>query len=249
MKDYNPSLYMQYTWYANLIDTLYKCNLGYAESQLFNRLSAIDISHLKKPQALVAKASGIFLISISNINRDSELIGFFGDYNIKEPLNCITATMVQQIKGNHWPSCLDNNISFKHPQKHFIQSSSDRCLQFTCNLYTPLVMPIGDSPGIDTLHRRIIADNGTFAKNYGDINWAAGNEYIVFLNIDPEYYDGVSDNFIINPQSNMDPQGGVYPVINGMVQDSTNFFGVGTSVPLSHFINGLNTIISEITQQ
>lgn len=80
-----------------------------------------------------------------------------------------------------------------------------------------------------------------------DIPWIKANqEYIVFLEpVLIDYYDNYN-KYQLFPMDFNSLTKGIYPIINGYVQDPSNDFGLGTSVPYLDFIQNLNNIINEI---
>ncbi len=80
-----------------------------------------------------------------------------------------------------------------------------------------------------------------------NIPWIKSNqEYIVFLKpVLIDYHDNYNKYQLFPVDCNSLTKG-IYPIINGYVQDPSNDFGLGTSVPYLDFIQNLNNIINEI---
>ncbi len=71
-------------------------------------------------------------------------------------------------------------------------------------------------------------------------------EYILFLYPRMICNDSSYYYFTIFPSSPSSLSHGMYPIINGNVQDEGNDFGLGTSVPLAKFKKHLQSLIDEI---
>lgn len=80
-----------------------------------------------------------------------------------------------------------------------------------------------------------------------DVPWMKANqEYIVFLKPVLIEYNESYNSYQLFPVDFNSLTKGIYPIIDGYVQDPSNDFGLGTSVPYLEFIQNLNNIVSEI---
>jgi len=80
-----------------------------------------------------------------------------------------------------------------------------------------------------------------------DVPWIKSNqEYIVFLKPVLIDYNKNYNKYQLFPVDFNSLTKGIYPIIKGYVQDPSNDFGLGTSVPYLEFIQNLNNMINQI---
>ncbi|HZV12468.1 MAG TPA: hypothetical protein VFA55_04585 [Candidatus Kapabacteria bacterium] len=219
MDDYNPTIFYQYCRYGNRVNRAYKS----APDVFFYAIGRAhlltgDSGHMEMRLDASSHVYHIRIISIQNN----------GDRSSDWYSKCITATVVDTFKGKTWLPGDDT-------------SSVAPCISFT-------ILPKKQCPEKYVLPKdqQLIDPNGHIIKTYGDFSWQVGSEYEIFLNQDI-YSDSTNDYFTYMPLT-LEPQGGVYPIINDKVQDYTNYFGMGTSVAVADFEKKIRQTIASITQ-
>jgi hypothetical protein len=75
-----------------------------------------------------------------------------------------------------------------------------------------------------------------------------GHEYIVFLNFTGIGADSTTNYFTLNPGPSALGNGGVYPIVDGIVQDPGDDYGIGASIglPVSVWKSRIRARISAI---
>ena len=249
--DYSPILFTQYCWYGDLINTTYKSQPGWLYGAAKKRIQQLLLNNstLCNPSYITFGANTIYHIIITSINTGIDsLSGFWGK---PSQLECISATVLNVFKGQQWLSCnnpTNNTIKNKSLRYNIMADSTGSCINFSFDPLMCCQMPIsGDFPLTNGMTHRVLDNKGNPLRNYGDFTWQVDSEYIVFLNNEVDY-DGTYDYFRLQPMRGYEPQGGIYPICNGMVLDSANYFGLGTSVPLNKFENMLTQTISSFEQ-
>jgi hypothetical protein len=82
---------------------------------------------------------------------------------------------------------------------------------------------------------------------YNDNSLQLNREYIVFLENLYLDYNGTNSFYTYRPFSSYNREGGIFPInSDGYVQIPSNYFGYGTSVPLTAFKNYLQVDIESI---
>jgi hypothetical protein len=74
-----------------------------------------------------------------------------------------------------------------------------------------------------------------------------GMEYIAFLSLDIVGKDSLSMYYTLYPAKWHTSQGGLYPIISGVVSDPENNFGFGTNRSVSDYISSLRKRIYKLT--
>jgi hypothetical protein len=147
----------------------------------------------------------------------------------------VNSTILDEIKGKKVPLCVGEDMRSKRKGNgittlstattawptYAVPADSGACLQFE---YSPEWSPIsGDDEG----KRHLIDSLGGW--------WVKpGHEYIVFLSFMGIDADSVNGYFTVVPGSAVQgTMGGMYPVIDGIVQDPNDDFGIGASAGLT----------------
>jgi hypothetical protein len=144
----------------------------------------------------------------------------------------VNSTILDEIKGKKVPYCVDEGLRAHRKNGATIQTSgtipwatypvpadTGTCLQFE---YSPNWSLIpgddeGRAPMIDSL-------GGWWIK--------PGKEYIVFLNFMGVGSDSARTYFTLRPGASIG-SGGMYPVVDGIVQDPGDDYGIGASTGLT----------------
>lgn len=146
----------------------------------------------------------------------------------------VNSTILDEIKGKKIPQCVGEDMrTHKRTNKISVLSSgtvpwathpapadSGSCLQFD---YSPEWMQ-ATFFGQDYGPRLVDSTGGWWIK--------PGKEYIVFLNFIGIGADTALNYFTLSPSPSFS-SGSMYPVINGIVQDPNDDFGLGASAGLS----------------
>jgi hypothetical protein len=231
MEDYNYLFYRQYASYGKLLNANYRHNANEIEHSIYyarNRLRSYFTGRLK--YALLS-AAGIYRIRLASVHEDVDSDDFI--WSRAEQMLCMSAVPLDTLKGRNFYSDCGTNTT--------------PCLQFVVYPYAPCYNVHQFFPYMDHKTKRYYDNrNNAIIRNYTDFSWLPGNEYIIFLDA-PMQPDTAYDYMRFKPLQG-DPQGGVYPIINGKVQDYTNYFGMGESVSVTDFEKKIRDAISAIIQ-
>lgn len=228
IQDHNYLLYKQYTSYWKLYDTTYRGSPGEAGDAIRwnkNKWRATPAGRLK---LLLMSSAGAYRIRIRAVESGGD--SGYVIWKKPEPLECITATALDTLKGHTVLSC---------------EKGAAGCLQFAVYPYAPCYTVSQFYPHkSDTAKRYYDVTTKKPLPNYSDFSWKPGNEFIVFL--DMQFASDTTYDYWRYTPLQGGPQGGVFPIVNDMVQDSTNYYGMGTEVPVDVFENKVREAIAEI---
>lgn len=234
MVEYNSDLYEEYNFGSDNYTPYVSA------PAVINRFLSKRIDSILGPKnklTYITEAATILHIRVTEVHSDSDILG---DKPINPiPLKCVTATIIDSLKGVHIRSCsLDGGTQ---PQSEPTSPCiSIHFLPYAEKEKTSDVFSVGsDSLGNLT----IPCDNC-----YGTSALQVDHEYIVFLRNVFLDYDGNYSYYTFEPFSGFSPEGGIFSISNtGNVSVPSNYFGYGTIVPLATFKMLLNNDISSIT--
>ena len=187
----------------------------------------------------------ILHILVVNVTREVDpLISSNRNYPI--PRGCAEVLILDTIKGKRFPftNCNDTARRASGPGKAPF-SLLNNCLHLS-------FYPTWSKDGSDQAAGFLVGRPGNADtliltdKAFGWGTLQSGHEYIVFLKLLYEDYDGNNSYFRLRPI--MDGVGGVYPVTAGVVSDPLNYWQLGTSVNSTAFKSGLRARINRILE-
>jgi hypothetical protein len=159
------------------------------------------------------------------------------------PLECITAQVIDTIKGKHFRQC-DGREAYVNSRTE--GSGLYSCISFDFSPYWKKI-PTMTCVVVTSIDAKGNVEPPS-ADCYGTNSIRTGGDYIVFLkNI---YLDNDSTNtyFTYWPFGNYSMEGGIFEIdAAGNVQIPSDFFGYGKSVPLSRFKELIRRDITTIT--
>jgi hypothetical protein len=153
-------------------------------------------------------------------------------YSAKDAV-LVNSTILDEIKGKQIPLCVGEGMRAHRKNGATIQSSgtvpwatypvpadTGTCLQFEYSPEWPRASFWG-------------GDQGAILMDSSGSWWIKpGHEYIVFLNFTGIGADNTTNYFTLNPGPAALGSGGMYPVVDGIVHDFNDDFGLGASVGL-----------------
>ena len=146
----------------------------------------------------------------------------------------VNSTILDEIKGKHVPLCVGEDMRAKKKSNgatvlsagttpwatYPVPADTGTCLQFEYSPWWPRASFWGGDQG-----PVLISDGSWWIK--------PGHEYIVFLNFDGVGADNTNNYFTLNPGPAALGSGGMYPVVDGIVQDYNDDYGIGASSGLT----------------
>ncbi|HET7153180.1 MAG TPA: hypothetical protein VFJ29_05400, partial [Candidatus Kapabacteria bacterium] len=239
LSDYDPLLYLQHVQYSPTT-----CSHAYfaperIQYDVFARLASMRVPDARRIESLIA-AAGVYTIRVTDIANDT-INGFDenGKVTNTQVRMTVTATIIDTIKGKHWLPGKGDPISSAR------DGSGTDVIRFSFDP-NALCRKNGVRVATSELGNCSAQTNNALPLTYGDHKWNVGSEYIVFLQFGSYNNDGSFDYFAVQPQSQFDDQGGVYPIVHGNVNDIGDFWGNGTSASLGEFTMGLHRSINRI---
>jgi hypothetical protein len=176
----------------------------------------------KNKLTFLTDADVILRVRITNVYNHIDSLA-----NDPIPMQCILASVTQIYKGMNIRSCLSiGNVISAEP-------ISCIAFEYSTNWY------------------KEFADNmnsGAITSLYSSNDIISNNEYIIFLNNVYFDYDGINSYYSYWPSRGYSTEGGIFPIVNNQVLIPSNYFGYGTSVPLTQFNILLQNDINFITQ-
>ncbi len=239
LSDYDPLLYIQHIQYSPTT-----CSHAFfaperIQYDVFARLTTLHVPNARRIQQLVS-AAGVYSIRVTNVTSDT-IKSFDGSGNVvrADVRTTVTAKVLDTIKGRRWLPGRSDPISSVE------DGSGESEIRFS---FDP-ALPYRRSASLSSAPA--LSDYAVQVKDmppatYGGYQWSEGSEYIVFLQFGGYDNDGSFDYFAVKPQSQFDEQGGVYPIVDGAVQDENNFWGFGIDASVADFRSGLRRTISTI---
>ncbi|MDP4197956.1 MAG: hypothetical protein Q8922_12555 [Bacteroidota bacterium] len=234
MTDYDPLLFEEYGRDAKYLDTQYWGKPAGLIGYIAQKTSQI-MGDSARVATLLASAY-ILHIRVRNVTRDFDTFAHLDSQAM--PVCCVEATIIDTIKGVHIATGL---CSLIYPVVQQVDSlPSTGCLHFS-------YWPVWRKDGGDWLRWSKESDS-TSAFPSGSMGWdvlTPGNDYIVFLRSIYLDYDGINSYFALWPMMG-DKVGGIYPIHSDTVSDPSNYWGMGSSVPVSTFETGIRQRIWNI---
>lgn len=216
MADYNPIKFYQFLKFS---PQSYKTPPSYVKNEVLDRI------RITSPNPTIHR-----LLLASTIIAHVEVTDTFtinqNDEIICKNLSIVSANILDTIKGNFIPEC--TSINGNELSKVSTRDLNDNCLQFEyCYEWTT------------SFGEKLVDSSG--------IGWIKQNhEYIVFLGPRIICSDTTNTYMTLMPEGRMTATFGMYPVIDNIVHDPNNEFGLGETVPIIEFKNQLQMYINEI---
>lgn len=226
--DYDPLLFYKYIFQGQYLTASYinNPNLFY---YLFNELRLnTDLG----VNPFLAVSSGIYHIYVTSVALDTTYLSPTRSHPVL--ITCIEADVITTIKGEE--------LTTSHVDP---ETGSDVAhISFSYANYWETAHKRGGNASdndiiVESTDPDIIVHGGP--PTYGTFHSpSVGDEYILFAFLHFEPHSS-ADGTVYNiwPCLGSQPEGGLFPIVNGNVADSSNYFGWGTSVTLTMFINNL----------
>jgi hypothetical protein len=214
---YDAILYDEYRYYATHFDSTY------SPAQTYLRGSILKRKGVSKRNELLLNASVILHIRVVHVDsikaRD------------RYPKHCIEAEILDTIKGAHIHVTQDAPPRIRFPYSAYHSPSYEEAYSDSgegiIDIYTP-------------------APSQTYRIKYTDL-FKPGKQYLVFLEPWECGYDGTFAHYQYVPFPHSGAPGGALEIDeNGNVLDADNTFGIGTHVPVSQFIIGVEESIGKL---
>lgn len=178
----------------------------------------------------------ILHVRISEMHSDSDITASIPVSPL--PLMCITAKVIDTIKGKHIRRFTPNDAN--------VGSPGAITVSFVLSPYWEKEHSRGDvvSAGIDSLGIAHIPCNNC----YGAEPVKVGHEYIVFLRNILLYYNGAVSYYDYWPMSFFSAEGGIFEIdSNSNVLIPSDYFGYGSTVPFKEFERKIREEIRKLT--
>lgn len=237
--DYNPLIFYQYINTGNYFNMDYKIPLQWIYKSLTTIVNDLNCN---QKDAFLALSSGIFRIRITNIVTDSTKYARCA--TCYEPIKCITADVIDVIKGGALPKItIDDNgeiikyITFSYSQNWEMSTR----MKYSQDVIRHHVIIQLDSAG------NIIDGTQSDDTYRSKTELSIGDECIVSLSVYMEEHNDSTGMtpYLVFPQYGYQAEGGIYLVRNGIVYDKGNFFGMGTEIQVDNFISGLKYYVDQ----
>ncbi|MDP2364813.1 MAG: hypothetical protein Q8M94_13730, partial [Ignavibacteria bacterium] len=174
-----------------------------------------------KNYAMLMKTHYIFRITV-----DTVVTGIDTTYSAPQPWVNVSCTVQEKIKGKILP----NNCHYDVDRTMVIDTNTinPNCLNFG--------YPMNWMTGVGFFNDRG-PNTGTYIRTA-----QAGEEYYVFL----EQLSLRKFADYLTPTRQFEATGGLFKIVNGRVEDPSNFWGLGTNPTEQEFLSKLNELISNI---
>lgn len=241
--EYDPLEFVKYLNQARYLREGYRVPAHVAYSALEDGIKENDFS-CDRRKAFLAMCSGIYVVEVTNVAHDS--VRYSDGSTSYNAVTCIRCDVQNVVKGNalvhnsylsggegeHWL-----NISYAD---HWFKNKSVRFAKDVI-VYTNIIANRIDSTG------NVVSSQNIPNQNvYGSLQPSIGDRYIAILNIYMEnHIDSIGTSYMLFPFNSFQPEGGMFKIVNGNVNDESNFFGFGTSVPIDMFLESLNAYIHD----
>lgn len=232
MEEFSADLYSEYIHAGYDLATNYVTTPGVINSGII-RSGIETVLGSKHKLASLVNASLILRIHVEVVADDADRDAHIPIHPL--PLKCVTARIVDTIKGNYIRQC-EAVATVKAP-----------CISFHFspvwqkeNYYASDVIGVGiDEKGI----AHYPCDNC-----YRDTSIYAGKDYVVFLQNVLYSYDGTYAYYSFIPLGKYSAEGGIFPILpNGNVWIPSDYFGYGREVPYERFLELIRKDIALIT--
>ena len=241
MSEYDADLLEEYCYAAADLNYNYFLIPEVLRYVLKQRMEAV-LGYRNKLNYLVL-ASAILHIRVDTVTDSYDSLAYYPKWPL--PLKCVRATVLDTIKGIHIRQSNDFLMKAKPGSSHPLDDVN--FINFAFSPYWQKLNPRGDVAGIgiDSLGNEHFNCDSCFDFNAVQ----SGKEYVIFLQDIFLDYDGTNSYYSFWPFATYSTEGGIFAIDgSGNVQIPSDFFGYGTSIPLSTFENNLrndiNTIIS-----
>jgi len=253
MTDYDAVLFQQYLYeYNDAIGTYYGSPNMIFEA-FRDRVRTFFPEKNKIPRLL--NPNCILDIVVTDIQDDSDANATYPIHPL--PVKCITAKVLDRLKGQHLLSFDCNQqlsrtggVGVRNIRKRekILGTDTNQCIHFIYSPFWRKFRPWGfdvndEAIGVDS------AGNPTNCPDcYGQNALVVGQEYVIVLQARLLDFIGANAYYDYWPEMSYDPQGGIFPMVDGNVIDSSNYWGYGSSVPLDQFKSDLQNDINSILQ-
>lgn len=220
--DYSPALLMSYmtctqdSAYSNRFES-FPANSYYGlESAIEKRINEFGSNY-----AILLKTHYVLRIIINSV-----VVGTDTTYTNPLPWVNVTCQVQQIFKGNYLPTNCNSNLRPQTEPKRLLLGED----------YLKFGYPENWMTGIGFNYQRF-PNSGTFMNTV-----STGEEYYVFLEQVPiwKYSD------YLTPTREFEATGGLFRISNGLIEDPSNFWGLGTNPTEQEFLIKLNELISNI---
>jgi hypothetical protein len=233
MQEYDADLFSEYMLAATDLNTSYHMEPAVVTFEFHDTMRSVLGQYNKL--AYMVNAPVILHIHVVDTGSSADSGAAIPMYPL--PMKCITASVVQAIKGQHI-RC--TSLGLTQIQKHVMPQDNPCYIHITYSPYWQKLHSRGDvnAVGISSSGQAHISCDSCF----GQAALEAGKDYIVFLEDGELDYDGTHAFYEYSPFTTYSNEGGIFPIdSNQNVLIPSNFFGYGTSVPLVTFLSDLQT--------
>lgn len=223
---YDPLLFYKYIYQGKYLASHY-IKSPLVLYQMYNELR---LNNRYGVHSFLAISAGLYRIIVTSVTTETATLSPHG---APVRITCMKADVVETLKGETLTTTSLDSES--HTSNHHIAFSY-------ANYWETGVL----STQGDDLFEIVSCDTGIVVPRvtrFGTVHSPkVGDEYMLFavLNFEPHTSPG-GTIYNIWPNSGSQPEGGLFPIVHDEVQDSSNYFGWGVSVPVSTFIDRLNT--------
>ncbi len=241
MSEYDPDLLEEYCDAAASLDTSYYLIPAVPRAVLEKRMNAV--LGLRNKLNFLTLSSAILHVRVDTVTMSYDSLADYPKWPL--PMVCVTATVLDTIKGIHIRQSSDGGTVIGKGKTEPLALAS--VINFSFSPYWQKLNPRGDfrGMGVDSLGNEYFPCDSCYTSSAVE----AGKEYIVFLKDVLLDYNGTYSFYNFWPLPYYSPEGGIFAIdISGNVEEPSNYFGYGTSVPLATFEtdlrNDINTIVS-----
>ena len=229
LSDYDDLLFQEYRGDAEHVDSAYHIPPGIVTIALDQREKAILGPRDKR--ILLAHAGPILHVRVISASTEFDSVASIPYHPLAQ--ECIQATILDTIKGKHFLS---------YP----VGDGPEYMVEFSFSPLWPKGFRHADlATNVDyTVDSNLV---NPCPACFGTTSAVVDSEYIVFLGSAYLDYNGTYAYYDYWPLHNYEPEGGILPIVGGNVQDPSNYWGYGTSVPLATFLADLRADIYTLT--
>jgi hypothetical protein len=228
--DYDAALFTAYWNLGKDVNHAYWAEPGVILGLM--RKQACPFWGYASPNNLMFNACYVLRIKVLHVSDDSDITQRrYTLHHLAEPLKCVTAQIIDTIKGKKILIGDCGLIARSYEQDGKSAQDVHPCIQF---YYAPIWSKNTMECGVGDI---------IYGQNpYGADLFQSDSEYIVSLQVNYRDCDHHQIYFDICTMTSYEPLGGVYPIRGGKVLDAAEFFGVGTSPTLVDLEARLRTI-------
>ncbi|HET6402190.1 MAG TPA: hypothetical protein VFH95_12445 [Candidatus Kapabacteria bacterium] len=227
MDDYDPVTFSQWLRVTPSI-THYKTAPGFLYTQLLGKAASTVPDTLRT--AMLSGADYIAHVKITSLQNfaDTALPAFQDEV-------IVSCQVLDTLKGKIYPPCPEMITS---REKGMHAASLPDCLQFYYSPSAPRKALTGDV---------LTGWEPRLKDSLGNPWITADQEYIVFLTIRSLGNDTSNFYMTVHSAKFNSSVSGMYPIVDGVVQDQNDDFGFGANLPLADFIAALRNRIYTLT--